>query len=85
MDSYGARPRTRSAGIPRVDPEYSLDAMTLPRVLSVAAVGAVVTFNLLMVLLAAIGDAPIDTPFVVLWIVGDFVLCLLALVAIERL
>jgi hypothetical protein len=58
--------------------------MTLPRVLSVAAVGAVVTFNLLMVLLAAIGDAPIDTQLVVLWIVGDFVLCLLALVATER-
>lgn len=61
--------------------------MTLQRVRSVVAVGAVgavVTFNLLMVLLAAIGDAPIDTPFVVLWIVGDSVLCLLALVATER-
>ena len=46
---------------------------TLLRAWSVVAVATVVAFNLLMILLAAIGHVPISTPFVVLWFVGDFV------------
>ena len=57
---------------------------TLPRVRPVAGIAAVVAFNLLMVAMASIGQAPIDAVFVVLWIVGDFVLSLLALAATER-
>jgi len=51
---------------------------------SVGAVAAVVAFNLLMVLLAAVGQAPIAAPFFVLWFVGDFALCLAALDLTER-
>jgi hypothetical protein len=48
------------------------------------AIGVVVAFNLMMVVLAAIAHGPIEAPFVVAWIVGDFVFCLLALALTER-
>ena len=57
---------------------------TLPHARSLVAIATVVAFNLLMVVLAAIGQAPISAPFVVLWFVGDFVLCLTALAFTER-
>jgi hypothetical protein len=57
---------------------------TLPHARSVVAMATVVAFNLLMVVLAAIGQAPISAPFFVLWFVGDFVLCLAALALTER-
>ena len=57
---------------------------TLPHGRALFAVSTVVAFNLLMVLLAAIGQAPIAAPFFVLWFVGDFVLGLAALAMTER-
>jgi hypothetical protein len=45
---------------------------------------AVAAFNVLMVVLATIGQAPIDTSFVVVWIGGDFALSLIALALTER-
>ena len=61
-----------------------MDLTTLSQARSVVAVATVVAFNLLMVLLAVIGQVPISAPFVVLWLVGDFVLCLTALALTER-
>jgi hypothetical protein len=61
-----------------------VDLTTLSQARSVVAVATVVAFNLLMVLLAVIGQVPISAPFVVLWLVGDFVLCLTALALTER-
>jgi hypothetical protein len=57
---------------------------TLYQARSIIAVATVVAFNLLMVLLAAIGQAPIATPLFVLWFVGDLVLSLAALALTER-
>jgi hypothetical protein len=45
---------------------------------SILAIAAVLGFNLLMVVLAA-SRGPIETPFLVVWLVGDFVLSLAAI------
>jgi hypothetical protein len=50
---------------------------------AVAAIAAVVTFNLLMFVLAAVGQGPMETPFLVAWITGDAVLSLAALALTE--
>jgi hypothetical protein len=44
---------------------------------------ALVAFNLLMVVLAAIGSSPMDTPLLVAWITGDAALSLAALALTE--
>ena len=51
---------------------------------STVPIGVVVAFNLLMAVLAMIAGSPIDAAFLVAWIVGDFVLSLLALALTER-
>jgi hypothetical protein len=51
--------------------------------LSIAA-AAVAGFNIVMMVLAAMSQAPIDTPFVFAWIGGDFALSLIALALTER-
>jgi hypothetical protein len=51
--------------------------------LSIAA-AALVAFNIVMIVLAAMSQGPIDTPFVIAWIGGDFVLSLIALALTER-
>jgi hypothetical protein len=43
-----------------------------------------VAFNIVMIVLAAMSQGPIDTPFVIAWIGGDFVLSLIALALTER-
>ncbi|HEY3213340.1 MAG TPA: hypothetical protein VGL16_09095 [Actinomycetota bacterium] len=48
------------------------------------AAAALVAFNLLMFVLAAIGSNPMDTPFLVGWITGDAALTLGALALTER-
>ena len=50
----------------------------------VVAAAALVAFNLLMFVLAAFGPIPMETPFLVAWIVGGAVLSLLTLVLTER-
>ena len=50
---------------------------------AVAAVAAVLAFNLLMFVLAAVGQNPMDAPFLVAWITGDAVLSLAALALTE--
>jgi hypothetical protein len=48
------------------------------------AAAAVVAFNLLMFVLAALGPIPMETPFFVAWFAGDAVLTLGALALTER-
>lgn len=50
----------------------------------VASITAVVAFNVAMVILAATGQGPIGATFLVVWIVGDALLCLLAVALTER-
>ena len=50
----------------------------------VVAAAVLVTFNLLMFVLAAVGSNPMETPFLVAWITGDAVLSLAALALTER-
>ena len=50
---------------------------------AVAAIAAVVAFNLLMFVIAAVGQGPMETPFLVAWIMGDAVLSLAALALTE--
>ena len=50
----------------------------------VVAAAAVVAFNLLMFVLAALGPIPMETPFLVTWLTGDAVLTLGALALTER-
>jgi hypothetical protein len=45
----------------------------------VVAAAAVVAFNLLMFVLAAMGSSPMEAPFLVAWITGDAVLSVAAL------
>lgn len=49
----------------------------------VVAAAAVVAFNLLMFVLAAVGSNPIEAAFLVAWITGDAVLSLAALALTE--
>jgi hypothetical protein len=51
---------------------------------SIVAAGAVVAFNLLMFILAAMGSSPMEAPFLVAWITGDAVLSVAALFLTER-
>ena len=51
---------------------------------AVAAITALVAFNLLMFVLAAVGSSPMDAPFLVAWITGDAVLSLGAMALTER-
>jgi hypothetical protein len=50
----------------------------------VVAAAALVAFNLLMFVLAAIGSNPMETPFLVAWITGDAALTLGTLALTER-
>ena len=50
----------------------------------VVAAAALVVFNLLMFVLAALGPIPMESPFLVAWISGDAVLSLAALALTER-
>jgi hypothetical protein len=50
----------------------------------VVAAAALVAFNLLMFVLAALGPIPMETPFFVAWFTGDAVLTLGALALTER-
>jgi hypothetical protein len=50
---------------------------------AIAAIGAVVAFNVLMFVLAALGQSPMETPLLVAWIAGDAVLSLAALALTE--
>lgn len=50
----------------------------------VVAAAALVAFNLLMFVLAALGPIPMETPFLVAWFTGDAVLTLGALALTER-
>ena len=50
----------------------------------VLAAGALVAFNLLMFVLAALGPIPMEAPFLVAWLTGDAVLTLGALALTER-
>jgi hypothetical protein len=50
----------------------------------IVAAAALVTFNLLMFVLAAIGSYPMEAPFLVAWITGDAVLTLAALAFTEH-
>jgi hypothetical protein len=50
---------------------------------AVAAIAALVAFNLLMFVFAAVGEGPMETPFLVAWITGDAVLSLAALAFTE--
>jgi len=50
----------------------------------VVAATALVAFNLLMFVLAALGPVPMETPFLVAWFTGDAVLTLGALALTER-
>ena len=50
----------------------------------VVAAAALVAFNLLMFVLAALGPVPMETPFLVAWFTGDAVLTLGALALTER-
>jgi hypothetical protein len=50
----------------------------------VVAAAVLVAFNLLMLVLAAVGSNPMETPFLVAWITGDAVLSLAALALTER-
>jgi hypothetical protein len=51
---------------------------------AVVATVAVVAFNMMMFVFAAVGQSPMDTPFLVAWITGDAVLSLAALALTER-
>jgi hypothetical protein len=50
----------------------------------VVAAAAPVAFNLLMFVLAADGQKPMDAPFLVAWMMGDAVLSVAALFLTER-
>lgn len=50
----------------------------------VVAAAALVAFNLLMLVLAALGPIPMEAPFLVAWISGDAVLSLAALALTEH-
>jgi hypothetical protein len=50
----------------------------------VVAAAAVVAFNLLMFVLAALGPIPMEAPFLVAWISGDAVVSLAALALTVR-
>jgi len=50
----------------------------------VVAAAALVAFNLLMFVLAAVGQNPIDAPFLVAWMTGDAVLSFAALALTEH-
>jgi hypothetical protein len=50
----------------------------------VAAIALVVAFNLLMFVLAAFGQNPMDAPYLVAWMTGDAVLSLGALALTEH-
>jgi hypothetical protein len=50
----------------------------------VIAAAALVAFNLLMLVLAALGPIPMEAPFLVAWLTGDAVLTLAALALTER-
>jgi hypothetical protein len=49
----------------------------------IIAAAAMVAFNLLMFVLAALGPIPMETPFFVAWFTGDAVLTLGALALTE--
>jgi hypothetical protein len=51
---------------------------------AVAAVALVVAFNLMMFVLAASGQTPMDAPYLVAWLTGDAVLSLAALALTEH-
>jgi hypothetical protein len=50
----------------------------------IIAAAAVVAFNVLMFVLAALGPIPMEAPFLVAWMSGDAVLSLAALAFTER-
>jgi uncharacterized membrane protein len=50
----------------------------------IVAAAAVVAFNVLMFVLAALGPIPMEAPFLVAWITGDAVLSIAALFISER-
>ena len=50
----------------------------------VVAAAALVAFNLLMFLLAAVGQNPMDAPFLVAWMTGDAILSFAAVFLTER-
>ena len=50
----------------------------------IIAAAAVVAFNLLMFVLAALGPIPMEAPFLVAWITGDAILSVAALFLTER-
>jgi hypothetical protein len=61
-----------------------VDMVVLPHRRGVVAAAAVVAFNLLMFVLAAMGSSPMEAPFLVAWITGDAVLSVAALLLTER-
>ena len=50
----------------------------------IVAAAAVVAFNLVMLVLAAMGSSPMEAPFLVAWITGDAVLSVAGLFLTER-
>jgi hypothetical protein len=50
----------------------------------VVAAAALVAFNFVMFVLAALGPIPMEAPFLVAWITGDAVLSVAALFLTER-
>jgi hypothetical protein len=60
-----------------------VDMVVLRHRRGVVAAAAVVAFNLLMFVLAAVGSNPIEAAFLVAWITGDAVLSLAALALTE--
>jgi hypothetical protein len=50
----------------------------------IVAAAAVVAFNLVMFVLAAMGSSPMEAPFLVAWLAGDAVLSVTALFLTER-
>jgi hypothetical protein len=66
-----------------VDGGSSFTVVVLRHHRAVAA-ASVVAFNILMFVLAALGPIPMETPLVVVWIVGDALVSLVALAATEN-
>ena len=58
--------------------------VVLRRGRGIVAAAALVAFNLLMFVIAALGPIPMESPFLVAWIAGDAVLSLAALALTDR-
>ena len=58
--------------------------VVLRRGRGIVAAAALVAFNLLMFVIAALGPRSMESPFLVAWIAGDAVLSLAALALTDR-